>query len=1425
MCSLAGIVFLCAAVTVAADVPPPTFYLPLDTSTRACVASGRVDCLERVAKESLLTLVEQGRQRYFPGQVRQAYDPGGVALHYPSAGVFSPTAGALSLWIGPQFQGDDKNLYCVFFSIGSWGMLYKYTTHSSLTFATAKPGGDWYYNCAAHDISSWHPGQWHHVVLCWARAENFRALYLDGKRQSRAPFPHVADPQGAPLVLGGGWDEYSIHTAHARFDEVALWDRPLTDADVARVFAWGQQGRALATALPESPHDDTAIQTTGPLPCPAAVTLQRPTATRERILLDGPWAFLPAARSLDHLPPEGWAVATVPGIWTAPDVVRTPDGRSIGGRWQGRRLDDYPVGYYARRFTLPTPWKDRTVLLHVDGVDGLADWYLNGRLLGRLPAWEPADYRLTALRPGENEIVVRLRVRQECATPGIYGSVYLEARGATFLHDLVTQPSVARGTIGFSLDAWNSAPAAPLRLEFDVLRDGVPGPVEKQFSCRPTIASRPGAEGELFGQLARVDCEFPWPDAHFWTYDDPVLYTVRARLYAGPTLLDEAPPVRFGFREFTRRASELLLNGKPPHLRGHQVDLRERDPLERLRQCNQAGMNAFECLGPIGYGGYHDTPYRLQQYEELLDYADQNGMVAIPLLPDLWEIRARIFEPDVARLYRRRLEKHLRRFGNHASIGMWYMHFNLAGYHWYNCPTKIDGSYKPSSPEFLERERFAREAQRIFESLDRRPMFHHACGNFSDMFTLNCYLGPSCPLAEREQWPLRWAERRPFPLLACEHGMLLIPYWYRPRQFPLSVVYAGEPLFDEIAAIYLGRRAYQGLSAELFDRYDLDRRPRPDRCEALIRGHHGYQEVKALFAKHSLRAWRTFGVSGIIFNAIAWDFFDAAGKRLPVLEALARYFGDADLYLAGPADEWILKDHAFYAGETVRKQVVLLNDLTRDLPCALAWDVQDAAGKCYASGRIEALARAGTPTRYAIEFAAPSVARRTALRLSVGPLETDPHFQPDHLALEIFPRPSVLPSNNRVLVFDPPGRTRAALVRAGIPYTPLTAASDLASAGLLIVGREAYGPVVLELARRIWLEAAVAAGLNLLVFEQSADTVFGLTLHEQSTRHVFPAAPGHPFLAGLEDADLINFRGTSDLVEPYPEAPPETEHRWPQRYFKWGNHNVVATRVYRKPHYAPWVPVLECGFDLCDAPLLEQRIGRGRIVLCQLDVTSRLGIDPVSTHLVGTLLGELARRGQQPQWPCVCVGRAAEALVRPFGIRPASASPNAARLLIVGPEPLAPSEAARLLTAAQNGATVLLLPGCALGATADLKLRPTRLFAAAPGEDPLLQGLSNSDFFLKRWAELPCAAGGAGWHVLSEPGLIPVKPVGRGRLIACQLDPQKCGDRGRIKALRVWNVLLAQLGVERAAWLPFLAPTAAPYEPNPWEQMPPYMNW
>ncbi|MBI2300621.1 MAG: hypothetical protein HYU66_17065, partial [Armatimonadetes bacterium] len=520
--------------------------------------------------------------------------------------------------------------------------------------------------------------------------------------------------------------------------------------------------------------------------------------------------------------------------------------------------------------------------------------------------------------------------------------------------------------------------------EFELRAAGQPDKVVKLFRRACRLEAK---EGEaLSDRYCRVEAEFEWPDAHPWSIDDPFLYDVVVSLRDGDQVLARSRPYRFGFRELVQQGGDFLLNGKPFHLRGHQIDFAWGSQMDRVRELKAAGLNALELSGPITCEWYRGIPYQQKRFEQVLDYCDAHGLIAAPILPDLEVLRDQVFDPRVAPRYRRRLEQHIRQYGNHPSVGLWYMDFNLAGYLWYCAPSKLDGVYKPTDAGFRQKERYALEAERLAHEVDPRPIYHHACGNFGHQVTSNLYLGPNSPTQEREEWPSAWAAQSTVPFVAAEHCLWLIPYWFRPRQFPLSVVYAGEPIFDELTALVRGPEAYAEISPELFERYDMDRQPGGDRTRSLIRHHPGYQAAKSEIARLSLRAWRTWGVSGILFNAENWDWIGDHGEPLPAMKAMARYFGDTDLYIAGAPGDWPSKDHAFYAGETIRKQVVLLNDLQHDIPVSLRWRLVSAAGKELAAGRLAMVSKAGVPTFAPLEVKAPAVTARAEYRLQVDPI-------------------------------------------------------------------------------------------------------------------------------------------------------------------------------------------------------------------------------------------------------------------------------------------------------------------------------------------------------------------------------------------------------------------------------------------------------
>ena len=267
-----GMLTVCVAVAAAVGDPPPkpTFYLPLDGTPVAALCGGSSRPQNAVHADVILTLAESRRssaKTFPPGKVGRCYDGGDCPLAYPCRGNFRADEGTCSFWVRPRFRGDDRSLYCTFFGAGKWGMLYKYSKHTSLSFGTAKPAGDLYYDCGVRDISAWRPGQWHHVAVTWSRRANQRRIYVDGRCEARAPFPYHAPVKQGLLYVGAGCDLYPGRVSHSALDEFALWDRALDDRGVGQVYRLGVQGKALwpaaATSQP-APGDADRLNEVAP---------------------------------------------------------------------------------------------------------------------------------------------------------------------------------------------------------------------------------------------------------------------------------------------------------------------------------------------------------------------------------------------------------------------------------------------------------------------------------------------------------------------------------------------------------------------------------------------------------------------------------------------------------------------------------------------------------------------------------------------------------------------------------------------------------------------------------------------------------------------------------------------------------------------------------------------------------------------------------------------------------------------------------------------------------------------------------------------------------------------------------------------------------------------------------------------------------
>ena len=151
------------------------------------------------------------------------------------------------------------------------------------------------------------------------------------------------------------------------------------------------------------------------------------------------------------------------------------------------------------------------------------------------------------------------------------------------------------------------------------------------------------------------------------------------------------------------------------------------------------------------------------------------------------------------------------------------------------------------------------------------------------------------------------------------------------------------------------------------------------------------------------------------------------------------------------------------------------------------------------------------------------------------------------------------------------------------------------------------------------VEAFVRAGGRALIFQQSPEWLrdtLGFRVAWHPPRRVFPVSRAHPVTQGLEAEDLRDWTGISDLTEAYPKYPLcKPAWRSPDHGWHWGNRGAVSSAAVEKPHRSSWRPILECEFDLAYTPLMELEYGKGRLILCALDLESHADQDPVARLL------------------------------------------------------------------------------------------------------------------------------------------------------------------------------------------------------------------
>lgn len=1147
------------------------------------------------------------------------------------------------------------------------------------------------------------------------------------------------------------------------------------------------------------------------------------------------------------------------------------------------------AGWFQTQKSIPAGWVDKRVYLKITGLQCDAVVWVNGvktgevvgpdgrvDVTGAVQPGRDASIRLWVTNWWENtentraddpfrDLALKTRTQKNYGgdqtalmkklQAGIAGAVTLEAVPYSAEIDNVQVETSYRQQM------------LKLHVEYD-LHAQLPG---GQFSVSVSDATNPsnGTAGLPSATVAIADggaatdgaaaqeLDIPWSNPHLWEAGAAYLYNVQVKILdAGGNEVDSVPATRFGFREVWTEGKDLMLNGHPLKLRMAPFVY----GVPQMVFYEGMGCNALE-VQPNGDAWYTENgvfPTNVQNAgtKELLDAADERGWVVLMPAPSVNAAIVNNLSPDDAQAQ----QKYLTYFQtwsremdrqNRPSIIAWSPSMNQGGTYTAT-PDKIgqQAAYTPSP--------WLTEAGGLIKTLDTtRLVYNHDGGQTGDIQALNTYLN-FAPLQERENWLSDWSETGTAPYSAIEFGEPFSANFFKP-----AVV----PQYTEYSAIYLGDEAY-ALEQDSYITNSLDTVKQANTSQFsgsdyfASKGYStaaltntAYGKLMDLFVRRTNTAWRVWGINGgmfpwifdvgfgtppgHVFSRNGFTYTELNGttdveslkNRPDWANSLYDDFSDTmqplQVSIGGPSDDFTTKDHDFTAGETVTKSIDTVWDGPGQKTLRVSWQVT-MGGAVVAGGDTGSFTMdPGTVSKKDFSFTAPDVGAKTSAKIQITVTGDALGKTPatDTFDLTFFPPASPVGTlQSRWGIYDPEGQTTAELAKLGVSPTPVQLGDSLTDIDVLVVGYKALSHNGGQLP---FTAADVAAGKRVLFFEQDLASLqnLGFRAEDVVPRYTFPRAKDSPILTGIDDADLINWRGAGQLVA-------ATSSTWPLNHaYHWGNDGSVASVVVETPDKGGFTSLLDCEYDLSYSPLLEQREGGGEILYSQLDLTGRIGVEPAATRLASNLIQALDTAAAQPRAGSIAYlgGNSADlSMLAGLGLsyRQIAAGDvgglDARDVLVLPSDGLGGlTNLADIQSFAARGGTVFVLPQSqsqfaqakAAGLPWDVTLTAQTMTRVAPDaieSVPLLRGVGPQVLHWRTFLPLSpiTQVSGGGSPQLLTDGLLMQVGQGSGKWIFDQIDWTGLYDssdnlrRTRWNSAKLYSELFANLGVQALSAVP-----------------------
>ncbi len=942
---------------------------------------------------------------------------------------------------------------------------------------------------------------------------------------------------------------------------------------------------------------------------------------------------------------------------------------------ESRRTDTKETGiiWYRRSAVLPPLKAGQRVLLSFTrcGIETKA--WVNGKYAGmRVGGTTPFEFDVTDMARGGETNLVALRVYdirkpnasytlpdgQVCmkrpyyvSAGHLWGEAALTVKPELYSVRTLITPRLASSEI--EVDAWLFNPGPERKVSLALCVAPVPPPLAKgagapSSAAAGSVSLAPGVQRLAF----RVPMNQPIP----WTTDNPFLYSLEIR--NGPDVLARE---RFGFREFRTDGPHFLLNGKKINLIANVVSGGTLDLSRRIEIDNEGlflsryllAMQGFNANTLYTMGGPHPRQmYDLCDELGLLVYADWNAAGAYyvnPAMIEGWNQGEREMQVWAAELY------------NHPALVMWSLGAELFERY---TPKPYSGFNELLNPAYDAMQALDRQGRPICSSSGRGVWldpdaktdvndFHAYPGNIAGSWTEEAgmirsiwsySLGhkPAVPVIQFEMDGGRqWNEDRKAveTLLQAERengridrAKLIELFQQKPYRMGLPWISSLYGFRRYAAEAARGDGWREGASGQIYVRKNVGQASRI--AGPLLAGYAPNAETFNLM---------DITVTGEVSQTTRGWLHTRLGKGWAITDDLAeKRFIEAEGYLTwqrvnNPTlicmDRF---DRNVFAGGVVTARVYAINDVdAQSAPWTARCVVRDETGRALDDraadvGRIGGFKRRMLPWTYAVPPDLPTGFYRVDMYLSAGERIVSDNYESFFVLGQADAMQRVTPAaGRRLALYDSRDRkyktgirTKDVLDSLQTPCTEITDFASIAEFDVLIVGADSMDEQVRAAgdALKDW----ISSGGRLLQFEQHV----GGTIPYWRQLRLISAKPH--ILAEIIEANHPVFRSMDYRhMELWNDLP---DLRTPGEVYRMLlgplNEDMLATGAIGVPRESA---------QNNQMAVTETIIGKGRLVMSQMEATQRYGADPLASRLIWNLLDYIL---SDSLWPAATSGDA-----------------------------------------------------------------------------------------------------------------------------------------------------------------------------------------